>query len=119
MHVRTVRTAVEVVRISRRIVTETVQIPVELRHEEVVLTRHRIDDAGDAADSDVGSNHGATGNDREHVFLLRREVPEVALRIEEVERVAVKVITADSERLVSTDLAREQVDVATSALTSG
>ena len=129
MHIRTVRTATEVVHISRRIVTETVTVPVQLRHEELVVTRRRIDaaddnghqQAGTSVRADPANTADATGTAPdaeagwEHVFVLRREVPEVATHLQDAERVTVRVVTIDSERVVSAELSSEQVDIDTAA----
>ncbi len=113
MRVATVRAPVEVVRITKRVVTETVQIPVELRREELTVTRHRLD-VNDVAGSSGGtesSNGVQSAAGEERVFVLHREVPVVSTRIEANEQVTVRVEEVVGEQTVQAELRRERVDI--------
>ena len=110
--VSTVSTPVEVVRISRRIVTETVQVPVQVRREELVVTRSPAD-----RDSELSASTGmtATGERPALVIPLRHEVPAVGVTVVATEQVIVRVLTITTEQAVSTELQRENVEVLTGA----
>lgn len=104
LHVGTTRTAIEVVRISKRIVTETVQVSVQVRHEELVIEHLPVDrpraDSGD-------------GDGREQVFVLSAEVPVIDLQVRPVERVTATVVSVTGEQAVSAEVRRERVEVVT------
>jgi len=110
--VSTVSTPVEVVRISRRIVTETVQVPVQVRHEELVVTRSPA-----TQDSELPAPTGttATGDRPALVIPLRREVPAVGVTVVATEQVTVRVLTVTNEQAVSTELQRENVEIVSAA----
>lgn len=106
--VHLVRSAVETVRVSRRIVTETVQVPVTIRREELSITR-----------TPVGGSQSVQGLPvavEDLVLVLHEEVPVVSLTVRPIERVTIGVDVVAGEQLVSADLRREQVQVDTSDL---
>ena len=112
--VRVVRTAVETVRVSRRIVTETVQVPVTVRREELTVTRTPV--TGSPATGAPRAS-GVAGQVEDLVLVLHEEVPVVSLQVRATERVTVGVDTVSTDEVVSADLRREQVEVETSVRT--
>jgi len=105
------RTAVETVRVSRRIVTETVQVPVTIRREELSVTRTPVSGSPQA--------QGDPLQVEDLVLVLHEEVPVVNLEIRATERVTVGVDVVDTDELVTADLKREQVEIDTSGLRPG
>ncbi len=103
LRVQVVRTAVETVRVTRRIVTETVQIPVTIRREEFSLTRTPA----------TGSRPTQASADRIEnlVLVLHEEVPVVSLQVRATERVTIGVDTVSTDQVVSADVRREQIEV--------
>lgn len=103
LRVEVVRTAVETVRVTRRIVTETVQLPVTIRREEISVTRIPA----------TGSRPTDASPDwiEDLVLVLHEEVPVVSLQVRATERITVGVDTVTTEQVVSADVRREQVEV--------
>jgi uncharacterized protein (TIGR02271 family) len=84
------------------LVTETVQVSVELRREELEIVHEEIWD-GPSDDTPLGQDA--------ITIVLSAEEPVVSTRVVPVERVEVhKVLVADDER-VDAELAREQVEL--------
>jgi uncharacterized protein (TIGR02271 family) len=100
-----VRTAARVtgrVRLRKRIVTETVQVSVEIRREELEIIHEQVGD-GPSDDTPLGQDTVT--------IVLSAEEPVVSTRVVPVERVRVhKVLVAEDER-VDAELAREQVEL--------
>ncbi|MEJ5946424.1 DUF2382 domain-containing protein [Pseudokineococcus basanitobsidens] len=106
---RTERVPVERVRVSKRVVTRRrrVEVEVELRHEELVVTREPLE-GGAGADRPADE---ARDRDREVVLVLHEEVPVVSVEARPVERVRVAVRRVEGTTPVTVDLAREVVEV--------
>lgn len=106
------RVAVERVRISKRIVTETRTIEVPVRVEQLVIAHEPLT-------SQEAGNHlggGQAGEvPGELVLVLHEEVPEVSLRVLPVERVVVRKQTVAATQTVSAELSREVADISTTA----
>ena len=101
--VSTVRVPRERVRISKRVVTSTRTLEVEVRSEQLVITREPVTE-GDAVPPGAGSED-------ELVLVLHEEVPQVSLRIEPVEVVRIGVTTVAGEDVVRAQLRTEVLDV--------
>ncbi len=116
VRVDTVRTAVEVVTVARRIVTETVQLPVQIRREEIVVTRSPAANQTDGLTPRSGTERvGSLIPELVHdlVITLRHEVPVVSLDVAATERVTVHVDTVTEETNVITEVRREHAEVTT------
>lgn len=100
------RAVSERVRFSRRVVTETRMVPVEVRREVLEVERVPVG-PGEAADD---PNRDA---ELPLEIVLHEEVPVVTVRVRPVERVVVGVTTATGEETVGAELATEQVEVTT------
>jgi uncharacterized protein (TIGR02271 family) len=100
--VSTVRVPRERVRISKRVVTSTRTVEVQVRSEELVITREPVSGAEGVSP--------AAGND-EIVVVLRAEVPEVSLRVQPVEVVRIGTTTVQGEDVVHAELRTEVADV--------
>ena len=103
---------VELVRVAKRIRTETVrvEVDVEVRREELVVTREPVpDEIGQRMASFVTEDD--SDEDREVTYVLSEEVPVVGVQVQPVERVTVRTQRIDGTQLVEVDLAREVVDV--------
>lgn len=127
----TARVPVERVRLVRRVVTETVNVPVTVRREELVVTREPVaaGPGGASVDEPLGTSSGGTedvggatdGAEPSFlppaapgpplVILLRREVPVVSTAVELTERVTVHVDVVRSEQVVSTAVRRERAGI--------
>ena len=105
LRVGTHRVPVERVRLSRRVVTETRLVEVQLRREELHVERLAV-----TGDEQVSGPIRPEPSD-DLVLVLSREVPVVTVRSEPYERVRVRVVTAASEQPVTASLLREQVDI--------
>jgi uncharacterized protein (TIGR02271 family) len=93
---------VERVLVRKRVVTETRQIEVQLRREELVVER-----------TPVEPGRAGAGVAREPVVLtLVEEEPVVTVRARPYERVTVVVDRVTEQRPVTAELRREQVEVA-------
>ena len=97
------RVPVERVRASKRIVTTTRMVEVEVRHEELVITREPV------GRTDVAA--GAAGEAEDIVVVLHAEEPEVVLRTRALEQVSVRVRRVEGDQLVEADLRRERAEV--------
>lgn len=116
VRVDTVRTAVEVVTVARRIVTETVQLPVQVRREQIVVSRSPAADRTDGStprSGTAGLRSLVPEPVGDLVITLRREVPVVSLDIAATERVTVHVDTVTEQRSVTTEVRREHAEVTT------
>ncbi|WP_127783585.1 DUF2382 domain-containing protein [Rhodococcus sp. X156] len=119
LDVRVRRVPVERVRVRRRVVTETRQVSVDVRREELVLEHLPVaqtpdDQVPDAQTPDQAAEGAAFGEEREPVVLvLHEEVPVVQLATRPYERVTVRVERVDGAHTISADLAREVVEVHT------
>nr|WP_298993164.1 DUF2382 domain-containing protein [uncultured Pseudokineococcus sp.] len=109
---RLVRVPVERVRTARRVRTRTVrvEVDVEVRHEELVVTREPL--------PAEGTHHlGSTTTqvepaaDREVVLVLGGEVPVVGVQSHPAEQVTVRTQRVDGTRRLDVDLAREVVEI--------
>ena len=97
--------AVEQVLIRRRIVTETVQLSVTVRREELVFAKSLVPQT--VADSPLGFV-------RPFTTVLREEVPVISLVTRPYEQVAVSVVQVVGESTIATALASEQVELSQS-----
>jgi len=102
--------AAQRVRVSKRIVTETRTITVELRREELVVER-TFDTSGLAGDSTAGSEPGGADGAPFLELVLHEEVPEVSVGVVAVERVRIFKDTVSGTTLVQADLRREEIEV--------
>ena len=100
--VSTVRVPRERVRISKRVVTSTRTLEVQVRSEELVITREPVGDLDEVT---------APAGDGELVVVLREEVPEVSLRVEPVELVRIGVTRVQGQDVVHAELRTEVADV--------
>lgn len=106
--VHLIRVPVERVRFTRRVVTETRQVQVQVRREELHVERTVIDDA---ADDGFSTDDPAAAGGVELVIVLSEEIPVVSTAIRPVERVRVNIVTVTDDEEVSVDLRREAVSV--------
>lgn len=93
----------EVVRISKRIRTETLTLEVPVRFEELVVEHLPV--ASHEASLD------GTSAPEPLVLVLHREVPEVTTRVVAVEKVTVRVISVEGIQEVHTELRTEEAVV--------
>ena len=100
----------ETIRVRRRVVTETVQVPVTVRREVLEVERSPVD-PGRGPDGTGRSNDLAGTGDRRIEVVLREEVPVVATRVRGYERVRVDVVDVAGEVTVDTEVRREVADV--------
>ena len=110
-HVAVERIPVESVRISKRVVTETRTITVQVRREELHLERRALTTPADA-DSTPGRPDDR-GPEPILVLVLHEEVPEVVKRIVAVEEIRVFIDDVQSTETVATSLRHEEGDVTT------
>ncbi len=104
-----------VVRVRRRIVTETRQVDVVVRREVLefdppVSPGTRGDDVFDV-DSPARVGRGGPGPDQELVVELREEVPVVVTETRVVERVRIGVRQVPGAAEVTTTTSREHVEI--------
>jgi uncharacterized protein (TIGR02271 family) len=97
--------AVERVVARRRIVSETVQIAVTIRREELVIERSTVEGApaGDPSPVQVPPL----------VVVLREEVPVVTLEVQPYARASVSIVQIAGEQNVTTSLDSERIHVET------
>ena len=105
--VTTTREPVERVLLRRVVTTETRQVNVEVRREELVIERLPITDHAPANTKPVAR--------APLVILLSEEVPVVSLLTRPYEQVTVHVETIADQAQVSVTLAREQGEAVTTA----
>lgn len=103
LHVHTVRVPVERVRLVRRVVTETRQLQVQVRREELHVERIAVADGEAVPAEAVGGSPAG-----ELVIVLSEEVPVLTTAVRPTERVRVSVVTVTGDRTVSADLRHEQ-----------
>jgi stress response protein YsnF len=96
----------QTVRISRRIVTETRMVPVQVRTE--VLDIEYLPTTGVVDEIAIGAS-----STRDVELVLHEEVPVVTVQVRPTERIRVAVRTAASEVAVTEQVSSERIDVTT------
>jgi uncharacterized protein (TIGR02271 family) len=104
-HTTVRRVPAERVRISRRVVTETRTVTVEVRREELHVERMSLPSS---ADTGTGTGPARSGTDPVLTWLLHEEIPEVVNRVVAVERVQVFIDDVDGTETVDVDLRHEE-----------
>lgn len=109
------RVVTGVVRVRRRIVTETRQVEVTVRREVLevdppVAPGTTGDEVFDI-DADSGNRRGAGGSDRDVLLDLRAEFPIVGIEVRAVERVRIGVRRVPGAAEVVTTTEREQIEI--------
>lgn len=102
------RVPAERVRISRRVVTETRTITVDVRREELHVERVSIPSSADTGD-DAGADPIRSATGPILSWVLHEEVPEVVTRIVAVERVQVFLDDVVGTETVGVELRHEDV----------
>ncbi|WP_129656963.1 DUF2382 domain-containing protein [Rothia halotolerans] len=92
----------------KRVRTQTEQIEVPVRHEELVVERERIDPGSPEARSDAPIREAA---DDEEVITLRKERPVVEKETVATEKVNVGKRTVQDSKSVSAEVRKEEIDV--------
>lgn len=92
------------VRLRKRIVTETVQVSVPVRREELEIVR---EEAEDEPYDDIALG----GDEQAHTIVLATEEPVVSVRVVATERVRIHKELVTESRTLSADLKREQVEL--------
>lgn len=111
LQVDTVRQPTERLLVRRVITTETRQIEVTVRREELRLERLSVEDQ---PTSTTAASTGGTSTGRPAlVLVLSQEVPTVQLHTQPYERVTLHVDTVTDQQHVTEPLAHEQVEVVT------
>ena len=97
---------------AKRVRTETVRVEmdVEVRREELVVTSEPVPDEIGQRMSVLATDDDDDA-DREVVLVLSEEVPVVGVQVQPVERVTVRTRRIDGTERVEVDLAREVVEV--------
>ena len=95
----------ERVRVRRRIVTETVSVPVTIRREELIIERAPL--PGKASSPGQHEPHAALE------LVLRHEVPVVTVQTQPYELVRVRVTVVAGQETVQATLNREEIDLRT------
>jgi len=108
LRVDTVWVAAQTVRITRRIVTETVTLTVDVRREVVSVEHLPVPDG-----QSVSDGVHETGEHLPLELVLSREVPVVTLQLRPYERVRVGVQEFARETTVRDQVRVEQVDMVT------
>lgn len=90
------------VRLRKRIVTETIQVSVDVRREELEIIHEQV---GDEAYDDA-----PLGGDT-HTIVLSAEEPVVGVQVMPVERIHVLKALVSEDQEITADLRREQVEV--------
>ncbi len=99
--------AAERVRFERRIVTETRQVELTVRREELVVHRSALPDA-------VPEQPPAEATSQQPlVIVLREEVPVVQLAVQPYERVTAVVELVSGQQTLSAELRKEHVQIET------
>lgn len=100
--------ATERVVLRRQVVTETRQVEVTVRREELVVSREA---------ADATSREGAGAGDPDHgthepiVMVLREEVPQVTTRVQPYEQVTVTVERTSGTETIHEQLRHEELEV--------
>jgi uncharacterized protein (TIGR02271 family) len=94
--------------VRRRVVTETRQIEVTVRREELLIDHAPI---GDEPATAGAASSASAGSPAPLVVVLREEVPVVGLQVRPYERVTIGVERVRSDALVEGELAREQAEL--------
>ena len=105
VRIETAWTAVEHVRVAKRIVSEEVQVTVTLRREELVVEHRPADGARVDAAAVPGAGTEPT------VIVLSREEPVVETRVVPYERVAVATTRSTEQKAVTAARRVERIDV--------
>lgn len=101
------RVPVERVRISRRVVTETRTVEMQVRREELHVERFPLTGGVAGAGADAGPASGP----REVRLVLSEEVPVVTTQVRPVEHVRIWVDEVVEQQAVTAELRHEDVDV--------
>jgi len=99
--------------VAKRVRTETVrvEVDVEVRREELVVTSEPVPDEIGRQAAEFATEDDDDAPDREVVFVLSEEVPVVGVQVQPVERVTVRTQRVEGTQRVEVDLAREVVEV--------
>lgn len=92
------------VEVSKHVVEEQVQVPVTLRHEEVVVTRH-------AVDRPVAAGETAIGQSEVIRVPVHEEVAQVTKEVRVAEEIEIEKRAVSQQEMVSGTVRREVVDV--------
>jgi len=92
------------VEVSKHVVQEEVQVPVTLRHEEVVVTRH-------AVDRPVGAGEAVIGESETIRVPVHEEVARVSKEARVAEEIEIQKRSMSHEQTVSDTVRREVVDI--------
>lgn len=113
--VTTVWTAAERLTFRRRIVTETRQVNVTVRREELIIERTAMPTAASDAPRTAAPARppGRLPSQQPLVIVLREELPVVQLTVQPYERVTATVERFTGEQTVSTELRKEHVQIVT------
>lgn len=109
-HTAVHRVPTERVKISRRVVTETRTITVEVRREEVHVDRIPMPVSTDRVDEGRSEPVGS-GASPVLTWVLHEELPEVVNRVVAVERVQVFLDSVNDTETVTTDLRHEEINL--------
>ncbi len=93
------------VEVSKRVVSEQVQVPVTLRHEEVTVTRRAVDRPVDAATA------GAAFRDETITVPVHEEVAVVTKQARVAEEVEIEKRAVSQQQTVSDTVRHEELDV--------
>lgn len=93
------------VQVSKRVVEEQVSVPVTLEHEEVTVTRHKVDQPLDA------TRQGDAFQDKTLTVALKEEVPVVSKVAHVVEEVEIAKTKVAQQQTVSDTVRHEEVDI--------
>jgi len=92
------------IEVSKHVVEEQVQVPVNLRHEEVVVTRH-------AVDRPVTGGEGTIGESEVIRVPVHEEVAQVTKEVRVAEEIEIQKRAVSQQQTVSDTVRREVVDV--------
>jgi stress response protein YsnF len=110
------------VRLRRRVVTDTLTVPITVRREELII--EVINAAYTTEGHLVGTDQTGTaapeppGVENPVVLVLHQEVPRVTVRIEPYERVTVDIATTADAVEVASEVRHEQLDLGQIDLTA-
>ena len=103
LHVNKAERQIGEVEVSKRIVTEQVEVPVTLEREEIIIHRH-------AATGDVGAEVGDI-TDQTIVVPVREEYAEVTKSAHVAEEIEIERRVTSQEQTISDTVRREELDV--------
>ena len=92
------------VEVSKHVVEEQVQVPVTLRHEEVVVTRHAVDRPVAAGETAIGQSEAIR-------VPVHEEVAQVTKEVRVAEEIEIEKRAVSQQEMVSDTVRREVVDV--------